>query len=92
MAKRRNKIEIMKDILIVIKDKNGKIKPTHILYKSNLSHQMMELYINEMKSKRFIREEPLSDGKRTFFITDRGIMFLDQYRSINSFMESFGLD
>ncbi|HLD98553.1 MAG TPA: winged helix-turn-helix domain-containing protein, partial [Candidatus Nanoarchaeia archaeon] len=45
--KKRNKLEIIRDILNVIRSRNGKIKPTHILYKSNLSHQMMEEYLAE---------------------------------------------
>ena len=48
MDKKRTRLEIIRDILEVIKTKSGKITPTHILYKSNLSYSMMEQYIKEM--------------------------------------------
>jgi len=91
MSRKRNKLEIIKDILEVIKNRNGKIKPTHILYKSNLSHQMMEQYINELKIKEMIKEGKIGNGK-TYFITDKGIQYLSQYRMISSFTQSFGLE
>ena len=88
--KKRNRLEIIKDILEVIKNKSGRIKPTHILYKSNLSHSMMEEYIKELKEKQFIREEQTKKSK-TFFITDKGIEYLQKYSLIADFTESFGL-
>ena len=45
MNKKRSTPEVTRDILKVISeraDKTGGIKPTHILYKSNLSYQMMD--------------------------------------------------
>lgn len=90
MAKKRNKLEIVRDILEVIKSKSGKIKPTHILYKSNLSHEMMNLYLDELKEKELI-EEIQKDKTRTYTITKRGIEYLNQYRRISEFTESFGL-
>jgi len=92
MAKRRNRIEIIRDILEVIRSKNGKAKPTFILYKSNLSHQMMELYLGEMIEKKFIMENREDESKRTFAITPKGLTFLEKYSTINAFMESFGLE
>ena len=56
MEKKRNRLEIIRDILNVIKEKSGRIKPTHILYKSNLSHQMMKEYLEELMEKQFIKE------------------------------------
>lgn len=94
MGRKRDRLEIIKDILNVIREKSGKIKPTHILYKSNLSHQMMEEYLQELIKKGFIVEQPLSTkGKstKTYSITDKGIRFLDKYRMIVDFTESFGL-
>ena len=88
--KKRNRLEIIRDILRVIREKKGKIKPTHILYKSNLSHQMMDEYLHELISKGFIVENV--EGKnRTYSISQKGMMFLEKYRIIVDFTESFGL-
>lgn len=91
MNKKRSKLEIIRDILEVIKNKSGRIKPTHILYKSNLSYVMMEEYLNELKLKEFIIEKEVGRSK-TYLITDKGINYLEQYRLISNFTESFGLE
>jgi predicted transcriptional regulator len=97
MNRKRNRLEIIRDILKVIKEKSGRIKPTHILYKSNLSHNMMDYYLKELIGKEFIVEEVLNQGKgrsrgRTYSITKKGVTFLEKYRLIAEFTESFGLD
>lgn len=82
----------MRDILNVIREKSGKIKPTHILYKSNLSHQMMEEYLGELINKGFIVELAMEKTRgKTYSITNKGITFLEKYRMIADFTESFGL-
>ncbi len=91
MNKKRNKLEIIRDILQVINSRNGKIKPTHILYKSNLSHQMMEEYLKDLIEKQFIKETKTKTGK-TYSITEKGHEYLKKYTLIAEFTESFGLD
>ena len=91
MTKKRNKLEIIKDILEVIKNKNGKIKPTHILYKSNLSYIMMEDYLTELIGKNFI-EERINGKNKTYIIKARGLEFLEKYLMIEDFTTSFGLE
>lgn len=90
MSKKRNKLEIIRDILEVIKNRSGKIKPTHILYKSNLSHQMMEEYLTELKAKELIAESKTAKGK-TYSISQKGLDYLSKFRMISEFTESFGL-
>ncbi len=90
MNKKRSRLEVIRDILEVIRGRNGKIKPTHILYKSNLSHQMMEEYLQDLIIKKFIIENRTKDGK-TYSITEKGNNYLDKYRLITEFTESFGL-
>ena len=90
MGKKRNRLQVIYDILNVIRDKSGRIKPTHILYKSNLSHQMMEDYLDELKIKQFIIEQKTKTGK-TYVITDKGLKYLQEYSTINNFMDAFGL-
>ncbi len=91
MAKKRNRLEIIKDILEVIRSKSGRIKPTHILYKSNLSYIMMEEYLQELKEKGFVIEEKTKDSK-TYRITEKGLSYLEKYNLIAEFTNSFGLD
>jgi predicted transcriptional regulator len=61
MERKRNKLEVIFDILKVIREKSGKIKPTHILYKSNLSYLMMKDYLNELIEKGLIKEQSFND-------------------------------
>ncbi len=88
---RRSKLEIISDILCAIRDKSGgKIKPTHLLYKSNLSHKKMTEYLEELISKEMVKEE-LVDTYKYIIITDKGLGFLTEIKRIEEFTESFGL-
>lgn len=92
MATRRTKLEIIYDILSSVQDKRGRIKPTHLLYKSNLSHKKMVLYVQELIQKRMLKEE-LDDGKsgkRMYLLTDEGAKFLAEFKRLREFTESFG--
>ncbi len=90
MNLRRTKIEIINDILKSIQEKGGKIKPTHLLYKSNLSHTKMKEYVSELKNKEMISED-LEDENRYFRITDKGLKYISEYKKIMEFSDSFGL-
>ena len=91
MNKKRDRLQVIHDILKTIKEKNGRIKPTHILYKSNLSHQMMDEYLTELIEKNFVIEEKIENNK-TYSITQKGQDYLNQYKLIVNFVGSFGLD
>ena len=88
--KKRDRLQVIHDILKCINDKSGKIRPTHILYKSNLSHQMMDEYLRELISKDFIREH-INGKNRTYSINEKGQKFLEKYKMISEFADSFGL-
>jgi len=51
MSRKRERIVIIYDILKVIQEKGGKAIPTHILYKSNLSSQMLKEYLADLIDK-----------------------------------------
>lgn len=91
MNKKRNKLEIIRDILKVIKERDGRIKPTHILYKSNLSYQMMDEYLKELIAKGLIVEKKTNTGK-TYSVTSTGNNYLNKYLLVSEFVNSFGLD
>jgi len=90
MAKKRERLEVIKDILKSIRE-NRNIKPTRLLYASNLSPQMFKEYINELISKDFISLDIDNKEKKTFSLTIKGNNFLEEYRIIENFVENFGL-
>jgi len=90
MAKKRERLEVIKDILESIRQ-NRQIKPTRLLYSSNLSPQMFKDYINELISKNFIKLDVDKKDKKTFSLTKKGMEFLQEYRVIRNFIENFGL-
>ncbi len=90
MARKRERLEIIKDILRSIRE-NRNIKPTRLLYASNLSPQMFKEYINELITKDFIRLDVNKKEKKTFSLTNKGNEFLEEYRVIENFVENFGL-
>lgn len=90
MAKKRERLEVIKDILESIRS-NRQIKPTRLLYSSNLSPQMFKEYINELISKDFIKIEFDKKEKKIFSLTPKGQEFLQEYRVIENLIENFGL-
>lgn len=90
MGRKRGRLRIIYDILKAIQERNTKIKPTHILYKSNLSPQMMDEYLKELISKEFIIENKTKKGK-TYTLTPKGFEYVSKYKLIVDFIDSFGL-
>ncbi|HLD12616.1 MAG TPA: winged helix-turn-helix domain-containing protein [Candidatus Nanoarchaeia archaeon] len=87
---KRDKIEIVYDILSAVEKKGGKIKPTHLLYKANLSHQRMKKYLAELLEKGLLTEEN-DNANRWYTLTEKGAQFIAEYTRIRKFTESFGL-
>jgi predicted transcriptional regulator len=92
MPKKRDRLEIIHDILYVIRQRGPTIKPTHILYKSNLSHQMLTEYLDELKEKGFIVEKIDKKEKKTYELTTKGFKYLEDYQMIKGFVDSYGLN
>lgn len=91
MAKKRERLEIIKDILKAIRESKNKIKPTRLLYSSNLSPQMFKDYVDELMEKGFLSMNEEKKEKKTFSLTAKGQNFLEEYRQIENFIENFGL-
>lgn len=87
---KRSRVQIIHDILSVIHAKGGAIKPTHLLYKANLSHESMKQYVGELCAGGFMEERTERAGKR-FALTDKGYKFLSEYKRFSAFAESFGI-
>ena len=96
MAVRRSRLELIFDILTSIQNKGGVIKPTHLMYKSNLSHKLLNNYMEELIQKELIVVEEHQARKRkspskVVRITDKGLGFLEEFRRIREFTDAFGL-
>jgi predicted transcriptional regulator len=90
MTERRTKMDIVYDMLKAIQDKGGAILPTHLLYKSNLSHGRLKQYIDELKVKALVAETE-KKGKTYYILTEQGEKFLANYRQLREFTDAFGL-
>ncbi|MFP4423960.1 MAG: winged helix-turn-helix domain-containing protein [Candidatus Woesearchaeota archaeon] len=88
---KRERIEIIYDVLKAIQDKGGKAKPTHILYKSNLSSQMMKQYLMSLIEKGFIEE--VRDKKNKYYVLNKkGFEYIKDFDMIRKFMDSYDLN
>jgi predicted transcriptional regulator len=90
MVKRRSKIDIVNDMLTAIEQKGHKIKPTHLMYKSNLSHKLMVSYLEELIEKDMVKEIE-QGGYKYLIITDKGLDFTFKFRKMKEFADSFGI-
>ena len=90
MNSKRDKVAIIHDILLLVRSKDGAAGPTYIMYKANLSHQMLTEYISEMQTKGFISEKVSKKGKKSYSITDKGHEFIKGYQTIRKFFDSYG--
>ena len=87
--KQRSVLRIHLDILNAISEE-GDAKPTHVLYKANLSHDRLVKYLDELTSKGLI--EVKQDGEnRTYNLTPKGVSFLLEMRRAEAFVSGFGL-
>tara|TARA_Y100000310_G_scaffold313254_1_gene361398 strand:- start:235 stop:501 length:267 start_codon:yes stop_codon:yes gene_type:complete len=88
-------LELVFDILQAIQNKGGQIKPTHLMYKSNLSHKLLNSYLDELISKEMIEIMEIEGKKKKISkmvaLTEKGSGFLAEFRRIREFTEAFGL-
>jgi predicted transcriptional regulator len=76
---RRSKMETMCDILATIAA--GTERPTHIMYKANLSWKIMQNYMKSLESQGLI--VLLEDqGRRLYRLSEKGFRLLGQINSV----------
>jgi predicted transcriptional regulator len=87
---KRGKLEIVKDILKIIKENKNSIKPTPLLRKSGLSSSRFKEYYTDLIEKELVKE--IFDEKDKYIcLTDKGFKLLEKYKAIVDFIEEFEL-
>ncbi len=90
MEHKRSRTDIVSDMLTVIQNKNGRIKPTHLMYKANLSHFQLKSYLEELVQKEFVEEIKTPKNNTYVLITEKGHKFIQKLQEMKQFEKSFG--
>ena len=88
---KRNKLEIIKDILKTIKDNHNSIKITPLIRKSNLSTKRFNEYFYELEKKGFVLKRTNHNDDKVISLTEKGMKYLQKYVNIVGFIEEFDL-
>lgn len=91
MAKKRERLEVINDILNIIQDRNNSIKPTPLLRYSNLSSQRFNEYMTELLDKELVKYVEDKKGRKYVTLTDKGFKYIEKYRVIVGFIDEFEL-
>ena len=89
MTHYRNSTQIICDLLVGTREcgREG-IKTTALLSKSNLSHSRLKNFVSRLTSSGLM---DVKFGKN-YVITEKGIIFLEEYKRFYEFAGSFGLE
>ena len=90
--KYRNSLQITAELLNITKDSgmNG-IKTSNLIQKTNMSHNRLKTLLFNLTNIGLVNEIKF-DGRNTFVITQKGMIFLDEYSRFNELANSFGLE
>ena len=91
MERKRTRTDIIHDMLVAIQNKGGRIKPTHLMYKANLSHVQMNSYLEELIDKGFVEKVEEKAGNNYLILNEKGHGFIQKLREMKAFEESFRL-
>ena len=76
---RRSKMETFGDILKTIAA--GTEKPTHIMYKANLSWKILQQYLKALEAQGLVIPSN-EDGRRVYRLSEKGFKLLSQFNSV----------
>ena len=88
----RNTIQIMSDVLENVDYAGSEgLQITNLIQKANISHSRLQKLIKNLSGSGLINKIEY-DNKSTFIITEKGRLFLEEYKKFSGFAESFGLE
>jgi len=84
-VRKRSDIDIMANIL---SEANTGTKKTRIMYRCNLSHSQLQVYLQVLRDLGFLASHSKKEGAKLnyFKTTSKGLKFLDAYHALKSLM------
>ena len=88
----RHHPQILADVLLITQDANRNgLGITKLCTKSNISHGRLRSLLTTLTGSGLVNQIEY-DGKNTFVITEKGKLFLEEYKKFHEFASSFGLE
>jgi len=88
----RNSYQITEDILDTVAYSGIEgVTITPLIRKSNLSYNRITTFISKLTQSNLINKIE-TNGKITFVLTEKGRIYLDEYKKFSSIAENFGLE
>ncbi len=72
-VRRRSHLETKYDILRAIQSEGEIVRPTHVMYKANLSWKEMRKYLKELEDQSLIKSSQNQHDQRKIALTPKGI-------------------
>ena len=79
------------DMLDAIMKKSGQLKPTHLMYKANLSYNQMQSYLERLIENEFVERVKEDENKKYIKITEKGRKYAIKLRETKEFQDALGL-
>ncbi len=86
----RNSYQITEDILDNLTKTNG-TQVTTLVRQSNLSYSRLISFVSKLTQSGLINKVEVK-GKNIFIITEKGRVYLQEYKKFSTISESFGLE
>ncbi len=80
MGSKRDRVEIMADILDLCSEPKTK---THVMYGTNLSWKMLQHYLFELQSRKFLEVHGKS---KKFETTKKGLEFVEKWKELRELL------
>ena len=90
MAEKRERLDVIHDILRTIIKNNNKIGPTRLIQLSNLSPRMFKEYIKDLTEQELILVKQ-EKNKKTYEVGNKGYAYLEKYKQFKNFVEELGI-
>ena len=83
----RGRLAVMVDVIKVIRE-NGRLRPTHIMYKANLSHKLLKECLHSLTENGFL-QETIDNGNTYFIVTKKGEEFAFEFSKLKKLTSNF---